>query len=89
MPSSAGISGSSGPQREMFAVPRRIDHIPRQKIVKKPVKKMRKSKETDVVVRSEFPETWIWTEESLEYVSSVPWALYQNEYRVAENSSCQ
>lgn len=66
MPSSAGIGGRSGPRRKMFARPKTIGHIPRQMSVKRPVKKVKKSKEIDVVVRSEFPETWIWTEEKIE-----------------------
>ena len=71
-PQRSGIGGRIGFRK--FAGPQSVGPIPWQENVQKPVKmvkKVKKSKGINVAVRSEFPETWIWTEEKLEYVALV------------------
>ena len=53
-----------GPRRKGFSRPA-PNYLPRPK-QNKPVKK---AKDDNVIVRSEFPETWIWTEDKIEYVA--------------------
>eukprot|EP00112_Aurelia_sp_Birch-Aquarium-sp1_P007061 Seg1771.4 transcript_id=Seg1771.4/GoldUCD/mRNA.D3Y31 product="hypothetical protein" protein_id=Seg1771.4/GoldUCD/D3Y31 len=62
-------SGSApGPRQKAFYRPVSRPRPRPRPNQKKPVKK---AKDVKVVVRSEFPETWIWTEDKIEYVSQL------------------
>ena len=67
MASRTNIGSAPGPRMKSFSRPNVSRPRPRPK-EKKPAKK---AKDTKVVVRSEFPETWIWTEDKIEYAALV------------------
>ena len=69
MASKSVAGGAPGPRMKSFSRPNLSRPRPRPQprpTQKKPVKK---AKDVTVVVRSEFPETWIWTEDKIEYVA--------------------